>query len=491
MAHARISPRKNGRTSSRLCLLRCAAALLIFAIILATTAHSKAATELGVLGEQEFQRAAALFSDRVVSDQQSQYWKLMQAAADKGHPQAQYFLGLGYSVKSDYSNAAVWFQKAALQEDVDAQLSLGMCYLDGYGVRKNRAEAAKWFLKAALRGNVTAQNSLGVLYSDGDGVPLDMSQALKWWHEAAVGGNHDALYNIGEHYRKGVGVRRDDVEAYACYSIAAGHGNEKARARRELIDTAWSLEPQLLARGQQRARDLEAEFKSQKQALASQQGAGVSHGNEQAVPKASGSGFVLSTRGLVVTNWHVVEGAGRIEIRLGKVRVAAKVVVADKGNDLVVLRAETTFPEALSLISSRKIQLGAEVFTVGFPNPDMQGVSPKFTRGEISSVAGPNDDPRYFQISVPVQPGNSGGALCNSNGEVVGVVAAKLSASTALKTSGALPENVNYAIKSSYLLALFESISASGEELAENRSAVSSGSAVSRAENAAVLVFVF
>lgn len=71
----------------------------------------------------------------------------------------------------------------------------------------------------------------------------------------------------------------------------------------------------------------------------------------------------------------------------------------------------------------------------------------------FASLSGAGDDARYFQISVPVQPGNSGGALVDERGNVVGVVAAKLSARAALAASGALPENVNYAVKSSYLLA--------------------------------------
>ena len=94
----------------------------------------------------------------------------------------------------------------------------------------------------------------------------------------------------------------------------------------------------------------------------------------------------------------------------------------------------------------------------GFPNIELQGFAPKLSKGEIASLSGAADDARYFQISVPIQPGNSGGALVDERGNVVGVVSAKLSASAALKVTGALPENVNYAVKSSYLLSFLESV---------------------------------
>ena len=70
--------------------------------------------------------------------------------------------------------------------------------------------------------------------------------------------------------------------------------------------------------------------------------------------------------------------------------------------------------------------------TVGFPDIGLQGFAPKLAKGEIASLAGAADDPRYFQISLPVQPGNSGGALVDARGNVVGIVAAKLGASAAL-----------------------------------------------------------
>jgi len=72
-----------------------------------------------------------------------------------------------------------------------------------------------------------------------------------------------------------------------------------------------------------------------------------------------------------------------------------------------------------------------------------------------------------FQISVPIQPGNSGGALVDERGNVVGVVSAKLNAWAALSTSGSLPENVNYAVKSSFLLGFLESVPAVSAKLKE------------------------
>jgi len=76
------------------------------------------------------------------------------------------------------------------------------------------------------------------------------------------------------------------------------------------------------------------------------------------------------------------------------------------------------------------------VVTVGFPDIGLQGFAPKFAKGEIASLSGVADDARYFQISVPVQPGNSGGALVDEHGNVVGVVSAKLNASAALDATG-------------------------------------------------------
>jgi hypothetical protein len=118
--------------------------------------------------------------------------------------------------------------------------------------------------------------------------------------------------------------------------------------------------------------------------------------------------------------------------------------------------------------------------------------SPKLAKGEIASLSGAVDDPRYFQISVPVQPGNSGGALVDEHGNVVGVVSAKLDASVALAASGALPENVNYAVKSSFLLSFLESVPAVSAKLKAPVTADRKfENVVKSAQDAAVLVLVY
>ena len=146
----------------------------------------------------------------------------------------------------------------------------------------------------------------------------------------------------------------------------------------------------------------------------------------------------------------------------------------------------------MPIAASRTVKLGGTVATVGFPNIGMQGFSPKLAKGEIASLSGAADDPRYFQISVPVQPSNSGGALVNARGNVVGIVAAKLDASVALAASGSLPENVNYAVKSSLLLSFLESVPDVASKLKEPVTVDRKfEDVVKSAQDAAVLVLVY
>ncbi len=175
--------------------------------------------------------------------------------------------------------------------------------------------------------------------------------------------------------------------------------------------------------------------------------------------RAIGSGFFVTKDGYLLTNHHVVRDAGRIVVKhQSQVYKNVKVIEVDKENDLALLKVEGTNFQPLSISRAESADLGQEVFTIGFPNIEMQGVEPKYTDGKISSLAGMQDDPTEYQISVPVQPGNSGGPLCDASGQVVGIVVARLNDLAVLQTSGAMPQNVNYAVKSRHALHLLQHI---------------------------------
>lgn len=150
------------------------------------------------------------------------------------------------------------------------------------------------------------------------------------------------------------------------------------------------------------------------------------------VPKTSstfyGSCFWISTAGLAVTNRHVVRGATEVAIRSAKsnVEYKVKVIAESSDDDLAVLQTIDAAPSipATVAVNSAEPQLGEKVFTVGFPDPDVLGNNAKFTEGSVSGLSVNTN--RLLQISVPVQPGNSGGALVNEKGEAIGVIVSRM-----------------------------------------------------------------
>jgi S1-C subfamily serine protease len=181
-------------------------------------------------------------------------------------------------------------------------------------------------------------------------------------------------------------------------------------------------------------------------------------------PTASGTGFFISSDGYLLTNNHVIDRAERISVKVQDQELPASLVSADLKNDLALLKVIGDFTP-IPLGEARDVGLGDAVMTIGFPNIEVQGFSPKLTRGEISSLKGIQDDPRLFQISVPLQPGNSGGPLIDASGNAIGITIAQLDALIALKFSGSLPQSVNYALKVSYARLLVESVPHLSEKL--------------------------
>lgn len=170
--------------------------------------------------------------------------------------------------------------------------------------------------------------------------------------------------------------------------------------------------------------------------------------------KSSGTGFFVSSNGYIITNNHVVEGARNIKVT--KVngdsykKYNAKVEVSDKQNDLAIIKiTDPSFSPIGSLPYTFKFMaanVGEDCFVLGYPLVSTMGTDIKLTNGVISSRTGFNGSVSEYQMSAPVQPGNSGGPLFDKNGNIIGVVCAK--------HTGA--ENAGYAVKASYIRNLVE-----------------------------------
>ena len=416
--------------------------------------------------------------------------KWYRKAAEQNYANAQYNLGVcydnGLGVTKDEVEAVKWYRKAANQGNAKAQHNLGVCYDDGLGVTKDEVEAVKWYRKAAEQNDALAQNKLGICYENGQGVAKDAVEAVKWFRKAAEQDYARAQCILGICYDIGRGVPQDYVEAYKWYNLAAAQGSGTATTNRDALLPFMTQEQ--IAKAQQLAR----EFKPHREFIQSNKErdefGGIAVNNS---PTATGTGFFITDDGYLISNYHVVKDAAPVRLVTSTGTIAAKVVQVDAANDLALLKAYGRFAP-LPIAASRTVRLGNTVATVGFPNTGLQGFSPKLAKGEIASLSGAADDPRYFQISVPVQPGNSGGALVDERGNVIGIVSAKLDASAALAASGALPENVNYAVKSSLLLSFLESVPDVSAKLKEPITADRKfEDVVKSAQDAAVLVLVY
>jgi len=163
----------------------------------------------------------------------------------------------------------------------------------------------------------------------------------------------------------------------------------------------------------------------------------------------TGTGFVISTGGHVVTNNHVVNGCvGDILGNLnGEASVKLRKVSGDSTNDLALLQApEGTFKTA-AVIRDRPVHSGDSVVAIGYPFHGLLTSDFTVTTGIVNSLSGLLNNTRYLQISAAVQPGNSGGPLLDTGGEIVGMVAAKLDFLKFVRATRNVPENINFAIK--------------------------------------------
>ena len=170
-----------------------------------------------------------------------------------------------------------------------------------------------------------------------------------------------------------------------------------------------------------------------------------------------GTAFAVRPDGVFLTAAHVVKDARIVTVKCpGKLPDAATVLSTAYALDVAVIQGRQPTPVYLPLAKVRSIRIGERIFSVGFPAPALLGPGTKFTDGAVSSLSGPGGEAAIMQITVPLQPGNSGGPVLNESGEVIGIVVSTAAVMPFLAGTGALPQNVNFAIKSEFALPLFE-----------------------------------
>lgn len=137
----------------------------------------------------------------------------------------------------------------------------------------------------------------------------------------------------------------------------------------------------------------------------------------------AGTGFLVSANGYVVTSYHVVKESDSVYIENEKYgRLKVSVVLNDPANDVSILKIENDSIDKISkslpyAMVRSEASLGERVFTLGFPREDIV-----FGEGSISASTGFSQNPNAYQVSVPVNPGNSGGPLLNDNGDLIGII---------------------------------------------------------------------
>jgi S1-C subfamily serine protease len=167
--------------------------------------------------------------------------------------------------------------------------------------------------------------------------------------------------------------------------------------------------------------------------------------------QGQGSGFILDKQGHILTNYHVIADAKRIEVTLhDKHKYPATIVASDKGHDLALLQIKTAGDLTPAVLSdSRNLVVGQKVYAIGNPF----GLSGTMTRGIISSIRsirGPTGAPieDAIQTDAAINPGNSGGPLLNSRGEVIGIssLIAQIGADQSSGIGFAIPINTAKAV---------------------------------------------
>lgn len=186
----------------------------------------------------------------------------------------------------------------------------------------------------------------------------------------------------------------------------------------------------------------------------------ISNLDERGEPQSTGTGFIVMAEGVIITNFHVVDGAhdARIKLKNGEIYDRVQVVDYDKRRDIAVLQIRATGLPMVTLGDSEKIDVGDEVVAIGNPKGLEHTVSTGIISARRTDVAG-MEGTKVFQTTAPISPGSSGGPLYNERGEVIGITTAQF--------RGEGMQNLNFAVDFKYAMLMFGHGPGMGMTLAE------------------------
>jgi S1-C subfamily serine protease len=165
---------------------------------------------------------------------------------------------------------------------------------------------------------------------------------------------------------------------------------------------------------------------------------------------SSGTGFLVSDTGHVLTNNHVIDGCTRQTFQLrGELAVAAERLATNELTDLALLKTTLSAAAPAQFRNGTGVRLGDEVVVYGFPLLGDLSSQGNLTHGIISALSGLNDDLSRMQMTAQIQPGNSGGPVMDRAGQIIGVVVETANDEYFRRERGAVAQNVNFAIRDS------------------------------------------
>ena len=278
------------------------------------------------------------------------------------------------------------------------------------------------------------QSALGRMYLNGEGTAPDPDTARIWLEKAAAQKDTEACFTLADLETRAGNTKQAAKWCYEAGASVIDAFRKEDPGAETVINQA--LSQLAILRAMKEYQDL----------------LGKIYGIDMRLV-GTGTGWFIDQQNLVTCH-HVIEGFDpalhRLFIQSDIIpKTEVEIVKSSSTNDVAVLRLAAPLKTVRGIrLSEKEPTLGASTFTIGYPHIGALGKAPKYNDGKISALKGMEDSERDYTISVPVQPGNSGGPLLNKRGEAIGVIVAQMK----------FMQNVNYAVKLHHLRDLLAEI---------------------------------